>query len=223
MISKPDSGARPERSATPEVNALLSDPEALYQHIRTVLDRPRHIAPLGAGLRRAAVLLPLVVTDAGPALVLTQRTDQVEHHKGQISFPGGALDDGEEPLAGALRETHEEIGVPASDVVVLGGLDDEEAAISGFMVSPFVGALPYPRRLRVSADEVHAVLVVTLQTLLDPRNVRTELYRRPRGDSVVMYYYQAGSSVIWGATGRIVARFLEAVFDVPLVRAGTAR
>jgi len=216
-ISNPDSGARPD------VSALLSDPEALYQHIRTALDRPRQIAPLGAGLRRAAVLLPLVVTDAGPALVLTQRTDQVEHHKGQISFPGGALDDGEEPLAGALRETHEEIGVPPSDVRVLGGLDDEEAAISGFMVSPFVGALPYPSRLRVSADEVHAVLVVTLHTLLDPRNVRTELYRRPRGDSVVMYYYQAGSSVIWGATGRIVARFLEAVFDVPLVRAGAAR
>ena len=213
MTPTPDSGAR--------VNALLSDPESLYAHIRTVLDRPRQIAPIGAGLRRAAVLLPLVVTETGPALVLTQRTNQVEHHKGQISFPGGALDDGEEPLAGALRETHEEIGVPPSDVRVLGGLDDEEAAISGFMVSPFVAALPYPARLRVSADEVHAVLVVTLRTLLDPRNVRSELYRRPRGDSVVMYYYQAGSSVVWGATGRIVARFLDAVFDVPLVRAGT--
>ncbi|HEV2284279.1 MAG TPA: CoA pyrophosphatase [bacterium] len=215
MASNPDSRAR--------VNALLSDSEALYRHIRTVLDRPRQVAPLGAGLRRAAVLLPLVVADAGPALVLTQRTDQVEHHKGQISFPGGGLDDGEEPLAGALRETREEIGVPPSDVRVLGGLDDEEAAISGFMVSPFVGVLPYPMRLRVSGDEVHAVLVVTLRTLLDPGNVRTELYRRPRGDSVVMYYYQAGDSVVWGATGRIVARFLEAVFDVPLVKAGSLR
>ncbi len=231
VSSKPDSGARPERpptargrgAAQPEVNALLSDPEALYRHIRTVLDRPREIAPLGMGLRCAAVLLPLVQTDAGPALVLTRRTDQVEHHKGQISFPGGALDDGEDPLAGALRETYEEIGVPPSDVRVLGGLDDEEAAISGFLVSPFVGVLPYPSRLRVSADEVHAVLVVTLRALLDPRNVRTDLYRRARGDSVVMYYYQAGSDVIWGATGRIVARFLEAVFDVPLVRVGAAR
>jgi 8-oxo-dGTP pyrophosphatase MutT (NUDIX family) len=222
VAPNPDSGTRPERPAKPGVDTLLSDPEALYQHIRTVLDRPRQISPLG-GLRRAAVLLPLVVTENGPALLLTQRTDQVEHHKGQISFPGGALDDGEEPLTGALRETHEEIGVPPSDVRVLGGLDDEEAAISGFMVSPFVAAVPYPARLRVSADEVHAVLVVTLRTLLDPRNVRAELYRRPRGDSVVMYYYQAGSSVIWGATGRIVARFLEAVFDVPLVHAGHAR
>ncbi|HKX18049.1 MAG TPA: CoA pyrophosphatase [bacterium] len=216
-----DGGA--SRGAVPDVHELLADSEALFRHIRAVLDRPRQIAPLGAGLRRAAVLLPLVVTQGGPALILTRRTDNVEHHKGQISFPGGALDDGEEPVAGALRETYEEIGVPPSDVDVLGGLDDEEAAISGFMVSPFVGTLPYPRRLRVSPDEVHAVLVATLRTLLDPRHVRTELYRRPRGDSVVMYYYQAGSDVIWGATGRIVARFLEAVFDVPLVRAGAAR
>jgi 8-oxo-dGTP pyrophosphatase MutT (NUDIX family) len=215
VTSKHDSRAR--------VNALLSDPEALYRYIRTALDRPRGIVPLGVGLRRAAVLLPLVETPAGPALVLTRRTDQVEHHKGQISFPGGALDDGEDPLAGALRETHEEIGVPPSDVQVLGGLDDEEAAVSGFLVSPFVAALPYPARLRVSAEEVHAVLVVPLRALLDPRNVRTELYRRPRGDSVVMYYYQAGPDVIWGATGRIIARFFEAVFDVPLVRAGAVR
>lgn len=231
MISEPDSGARPDRPAAtrdlpvakPDVNALLSDPEALYRHIRTALDRPRHVAPLGVGLRRAAVLLPIVEAQAGPALILTRRTDQVEHHKGQISFPGGALDDGEDPLDGALRETCEEIGVPPADVEVLGGLDDEEAAVSGFLVSPFVAALRYPMRLRMSAEEVQAVLVVPLRALLDPRNVRTELYRRPRGDSVVMYYYQAGPDVIWGATGRIVARFLEAVFDVPLVRAGAAR
>lgn len=210
MTPNPDTGVR--------ATALLSDPAALHAHIRERLGRrPRRIAPLGAGLRRAAVLAPLVATEAGPALILTRRTDQVEHHKGQISFPGGALDDGEDPLGGALRETHEEIGVPPSEVEILGGLDDEEAAISGFLVSPFVAALPYPTRLRVSAEEVGAVLVVGLRTLLDPHNVRSELYRRPRGDSVVMYYYQAGEDVIWGFTGRIVARFLEAVFDVPLV------
>jgi 8-oxo-dGTP pyrophosphatase MutT (NUDIX family) len=222
VSSMPDSGAR-RSAAEAGVNALLSDPEALYSHIRTRLGcRPRKIEPLSAGLRRAAVLLPLVATATGPALVLTRRTDQVEHHKGQISFPGGALDADEDPLAGALRETEEEIGVPPRDVDILGGLDDHEAAVSGFLVSPFVAVLPYPARLRVSTDEVRAVLVVSLRTLLDPRNVRTELYRRPRGDSVVMYYYQAGADVIWGFTGRIVARFLEVVFDVPLVEAGAA-
>lgn len=222
MASNVDPRARPQGAAQPGLDALLSDPDALHAHIRTVFDRPRKVAPTGLALRRAAVLLPLVSTGAGPALILTRRTDNVEHHKGQISFPGGALDDGEDPVAGALRETYEEIGVPPSDVSVLGGLDDEEAAVSGFMVSPFVAALPYPARLRVSADEVNAVLVVSLRVLLDPHNVRTELYRRPRGDSVVMYYYQAGPDVIWGATGRIVARFLERVFGVPLLRATAA-
>jgi len=223
VASNADSRARPRGPAKPGADALLSDSDALHAHIRAVLDRPRKIAPTGAALRRAAVLLPVVSTGAGAALLLTRRTDQVEHHKSQISFPGGALDDGEDPLAGALRETYEEIGVPPSDVAVLGGLDDEEAAVSGFMVSPFVAAWPYPARLRVSPDEVKAVLVVALRILLDPRNVRTELYRRPRGDSVVMYYYQAGPDVIWGFTGRIVARFLAAVFDVPLVRAEALR
>jgi 8-oxo-dGTP pyrophosphatase MutT (NUDIX family) len=223
VASNVDPRARPHGPVRPGVEALLSDPDALHAHIRAVLDRPRKIAPTGATLRRAAVLLPLVFTGAGPALILTRRTDNVEHHKGQISFPGGALDDGEDPLAGALRETREEIGVPPSEVAVLGGLDDEEAAVSGFMVSPFVAAIPYPARLRVSADEVNAVLVVALRVLLDPCNVRTELYRRPRGDSVVMYYYQAGQDVIWGFTGRIVARFLAAVFDVPLVGAEAFR
>jgi 8-oxo-dGTP pyrophosphatase MutT (NUDIX family) len=223
VASNVDPRARPEHTATPGAEALLSDSDALHTHIRAVLGRPRKIAPAGALLRRAAVLLPLVSTSSGPALILTRRTENVEHHKGQISFPGGALDDGEDPLAGALRETYEEIGVPPADVSVLGGLDDEEAAVSGFMVSPFVAALPYPARLRVSADEVNAILVVALRVLLDPRNVRTELYRRPRGDSVVMYYYQAGPDVIWGFTGRIVARFLAAVFDVPLVQAEAFR
>jgi 8-oxo-dGTP pyrophosphatase MutT (NUDIX family) len=218
--TRDSSGGHPAEKTGP---ALLSDIDALHAHIRTVFGRrPRRVTPLSMGMRRAAVVLPLVSTGGGPALLFTRRTDQVEHHKGQISFPGGALDDGEDPLAGALRETEEEIGVPARDVDVLGGLDDEEAAVSGFMVSPFVAALPYPARLRVSADEVHSVLVVSLRTLLDPANVRAELYRRPRGDSVVMYYYQAGPDVIWGFTGRIVARFLEAVFDVPLVEAGAA-
>jgi 8-oxo-dGTP pyrophosphatase MutT (NUDIX family) len=223
VASNADARGRPHGAATPVEESLLSNADALHSHIRAVLDRPRKIAAAGASLRRAAVLLPLVSTAAGPALILTRRTDHVEHHKGQISFPGGALDDGEDPLAGALRETHEEIGVPVSDVSVLGGLDDEEAAVSGFMVSPFVAALPYPTRLRVSADEVNAVLVVALRVLLDPRNVRTELYRRPRGDSVVMYYYQAGQNVIWGFTGRIVARFLAAVFGVPLLAAEALR
>jgi 8-oxo-dGTP pyrophosphatase MutT (NUDIX family) len=198
----------------------LARPEALEAHIRQVLAaRPPEARALPRGGRRAAVLVPLVHAEGGAALVLTKRTDSVEHHKGQISFPGGGVEDGETPLEAALRETHEEIGIPPREVRVLGELDDEEAAVSGFVLTPFVGVVPYPNRLRLSPREVRAVLVVALRTLLDPRNVRTEVWER-RGEPFVMYFYQAGDEVIWGATARIIARFLERVFGVPLREPG---
>lgn len=195
---------------------ILANPEALEAHVRHALGSrfPRALT-VPPGGRRAAVLVPLVHAASGAALVLTKRTDSVEHHKGQISFPGGGVEDGESPLEAALRETHEEIGVPPREVRVLGELDDEEAAVSGFVLTPFVGTVPYPNRLRISPREVRAVLVVSVRTLLDPRNVRTEVWER-RGAPFVMYFYTAGREVIWGATARIIARFLEVVFGVPL-------
>lgn len=205
-----------------QASQVLADPEALRLHIRTVLARrPRRSRPPAAGLRRAAVLLPLVFPERGPALLLTKRSDEVERHKGQISFPGGGLEDGESPLDAALRETQEEIGVGPQDVEVLGALDEEEVSVSGFVVSPFVGVIPYPSRLRLNAQEVRAVLQVPLRVLLDPRNVRTEVWVH-RGQPRIIYFYAAGRDVIWGATGRIIARLLDAVFGVPLRTPGDA-
>lgn len=203
-----------------QASQILTDPEALRLHIERALSASAVRArPRPTGLRRAAVLLPLVSADDGAALLLTKRTDLVEHHKGQISFPGGGLEDGESPLDAALRETHEEIGVRPSDVVVLGRLDDEAMSVSGFLVTPFVGLVPYPNRLRLSPPEVQAVLQVPLRVLLDPRNVRTEVWDRS-GEPGVVYFYAAGDEVIWGFTARIIARFLEAVFGVPLRMVG---
>ncbi len=195
---------------------LLDDPDALRLHVRAALAarRPR-TGPSPGGLRRAAVLLPLLLAGREPAVLLTKRSDEVERHKGQISFPGGEVEDGESPLAAALRETHEEIGLPAQDVEVLGGLGEEEVSVSGYLVSPFVGAIAYPHRLRLNAREVRAVLAVPLRVLLDPRNVRTEVWESHGGPRII-YFYAAGRAVIWGATGRIIARFLDAAFGVPL-------
>lgn len=199
-----------------QASRMLTDPGALHAHIRRALaDRPHPSRPLPAGLRRAAVLLPLVDTGRGAALVLTKRTELVEHHKGQISFPGGGLEGGESPQQAALRETHEEIGIRPSDVDILGRLDDEVMPFSGFLVTPFVGVVPYPNRLLLSAQEVGAILLVPLEVLLDSGNVRTEVWDRGGTPSVV-YFYAAGREVIWGFTARIAARFLEAVFGIPL-------
>jgi 8-oxo-dGTP pyrophosphatase MutT (NUDIX family) len=199
-----------------QASRMLADPEALRRHItRALADRPVRTGPLATGLHRAAVLIPLILAETGPALLLTKRSDEVERHKGQISFPGGGVEDGETPLDAALRETYEEIGVRPRDVEVLGRLDEEEVSVSGFAVAPFVGVLPYPNRLRPNAREVRAVLLVPVRVFLDPRNLRTEMWDH-RGQARLVYFYAAGRDVIWGATARIIARFLDAVFGVPL-------
>jgi 8-oxo-dGTP pyrophosphatase MutT (NUDIX family) len=132
--------------------------------------------------------------------VLTRRTDDVEHHKGETSFPGGAFDpeDGD-MLTTALRETEEEIGVRPEDVEVLGQLDDI-VTITGFLVSPFVGVLrrwPYP--FAASAEEVAE---------LDERNL--ERGARHYGDRWLPFLsYNYGNYRIWGATARIFKGFFD--------------
>lgn len=199
-----------------QAQRALSDSDTLRAHIQRLLAaRLPRVLPLPPGMRRAAVLVPLVQAPGGTAVLLTQRSNTVEQHKGQISFPGGGLEDGESPLDAALRETREEIGISRGDVEILGELDDEETAVSGFLVTPFVGVVAYPSRLRISPQEVRAVLQVPLAVLLDPRNVRTEIWTRRGDERVLMYFYTAGRDVIWGATARIIARFLHVVFGVP--------
>ena len=200
-----------------EAMRSLGDPEALRIHIQRLLAaRSPQMLPLPPGMRRAAVLVPLVQATGETALLLTKRSETVEHHKSQISFPGGGLEDGESPLDAALRETREEIGIPPADVEILGELDDEETAVSGFVVTPFVGIVQQPSRLRLSPHEVRAVLQVPLSVLLDPRNVRTEVWKRGEDERLLIYFYTAGREVIWGATARIIARFLDVAFGVPL-------
>jgi 8-oxo-dGTP pyrophosphatase MutT (NUDIX family) len=199
-----------------DVDGLLGDPGALEARIRASLTRGGH-APrsLPPGIRRAGVLLLVVHCAGGAALLFEKRSRTVERHKGQISLPGGAVEPGESPLQAALRETWEEIGVRPGDVAVLGQLADEEAVVSGFALTPFVGTIPYPYALEVSRAEVEAVLEVPLGVLLDPRNVRTETWDRG-GTFKLVHFYSIGPEVIWGATGRVIAQFLQAVFGVPI-------
>src|SRR5437016_14087723 len=107
------------------------------------------------GMRRAAVLLPLYRLEDEYFVLLTRRSEQVAHHKGQISCPGGAIDaEDADALAAALRETEEEVGIAPEDVQILGALDDLEATVSGFLITPFVGLIPYPYPLRLNPCEI---------------------------------------------------------------------
>ncbi|HET6781996.1 MAG TPA: CoA pyrophosphatase [bacterium] len=171
----------------------------------------RREAPDSPG-RRAAVLVPLYDTEEGPYVLFTKRTDAVEHHKGQISFPGGAADpDDPDALSTALRETHEELGIAPHDVKVLGALDDVPTVVSGFVITPFVGIIPHPYPLRVNPVEIAEVLFVPLSIFRDADKMRVE-ERDREGERVTVYFYYYGPHEIWGATARIMKGFIDTVF-----------
>lgn len=179
--------------------------ERLGGRARRVIDDPAQ--------RRAAVLL-LLYRDRGETFVLfTRRTETVEHHKGQISLPGGAEEPQDAgPLETALRETEEEIGIPRRMVTILGILDDVYTFVSGFVITPFVGVIPHPMPLRVNLHEIAEVLTVPLAVFRDPARVRIEERTRPTGERIELYFYDHGEHVIWGATARIMKEFIDAVF-----------
>ncbi len=201
------------------VQDLLTRPEALQAQVRAALAGRGGPRPLPPGIRRAAVLLLLAHANGEAALVLTQRSQTVERHKGQISLPGGVVEPGESPLDAALRETSEEIGVRARDVTILGALDEEETVVSGFRLTPFVGSIPHPYPLRVSAAEVHRVIEVPVRILLDPRNLRRERWDHD-GVPWTVYVFSVDGDVVWGATARVIAQFLGAVFHMALPPGG---
>lgn len=163
--------------------------------------------------RRAAVLIPLYLAGGETRVLFTRRTETVEHHKGQISFPGGGEDEGDTgPLETALREMEEELGIPREQVRILGGLDDVYTFVSGFVITPFVGVIPPPLALRVNPQEIAEVLSVPLAVFRDPSRVRVEERARATGERVQLYFYDHGPHEIWGATARIMKDFIDAVF-----------
>ncbi len=154
----------------------------------------------------SAVLLPIYNEEGQCYIVFTQRTDNVKEHKGQISFPGGARQEGESRLETALRESEEEIGLAPADVDILGELDDTVTMDSNYIVTPFVGVIPWPHRLKADGWETDELIEVPIAALLDSREDREEV---SQGKKVTSYFYHYGDRVIWGATARILHQFLE--------------
>jgi 8-oxo-dGTP pyrophosphatase MutT (NUDIX family) len=159
--------------------------------------------------RRAAVLIPLFKKNGEYHILFTRRTDHVAHHKGQISFPGGRQDKSDkDPLATALREAREEMGIEEKDVRILGELDDICTVSTDFCVSPFVALLPYPYPYKVNRQEIEEVIEVPLSGLLDSRRFRQELFEKD-GQTFPVYFYQHKDHTIWGATAKILKQLLD--------------
>ena len=155
------------------------------------------------GFRRAGVLVPLVIGGRKPELLFTKRTDEVESHKGQISFPGGMTDTGDVDIVEtALREAREELGITASAVTVRGILDDL-AVPSGFIITPVVGTLEALPTLTPNPAEVAEAFTVPLEFFCIPRNGRSEI-RELHGMKREVWFYEHREHTIWGATAMIV-------------------
>lgn len=169
------------------------------------------------GRRDAAVLLLLHAVEGQEHVLLQVRTSTVEHHRGEISFPGGRRDRRDATLLDtALRETHEEIGVPPSMVEVFGALDDTDTRASNYRVRPYVGAVVEGFDAFLHAErEVSDLLRVPLAHLLDPAS---HIWKAVEQDGVVTASpaYQFGEHVIWGATARVLTQFLGLIEGVPV-------
>jgi len=152
----------------------------------------------------AAVLVPLFGKDGDLHVLLTRRSQAVEHHKGEISFPGGRLDDTDPDLLHcALRETCEEVGVRPADVRIVGELDDFYTVATEFLVVPFVGFIPYPYHFKTDSTEIDEVLGVPLEVFFDPDRRTDETWVLDDKPFPVIFY-RWGSHNIWGATARIL-------------------
>ena len=170
--------------------------------------RERREIAVPAGARRAGVLLPLFVRDARLWIVFTKRTESVEHHRGQISFPGGGEEPGDATLYHtAVRETQEELGVRPEDVLPLGRLSPI-FTVTNFYVEPFVAAIPQPYEFRPAEAEIAEVLEVPISALLDPAILEKKPY--PGREELILYYHYE-ESMIWGATARILSELLAAL------------
>jgi len=164
-----------------------------------------------AGARPAAVLAAIVDRPDGPQILLTLRASHLRAHSGQIAFPGGKIDRGETPLAAALREAHEEIGLTAAAVEPLGWLDPYLTG-TGYRIMPLVGVIDPSFAPVINADEVEDVFEAPLSFLMDEANHQRHA-REWQGRLRHFYAMPWRERYIWGATAGILRNLFERLYS----------
>ena len=191
----------------------MLSPDQFKRDLKTILAhrKPNRVEVNTDDYTQASVLLPLFIKDGRYWILFMRRTDTVEHHKGEVSFPGGAVDEDDCSLEyTAKRETLEEIGVREEDIEILGQLDDMTTITSHFIVHPFVGVVPFPYAFTLNKREVEHLIEIPLQFFLDysepepvTMNYGGEVFETPA------FIYEG--TVIWGATERILVNFIHLI------------
>ena len=180
---------------------------SIYETIKKTLGSrtPKQIQNQNSDSVHAAVLIPLFRGSGEYKILFTKRSTQVKTHKGQISFPGGVVEEADQSFQEtALREAHEEIGLLKEDVEILGQADDTTTVVSNFIVHSFVGVIPYPYDFTISYDEVDRIIEVPFKVFLenDPQ------HRQNSAEFEGVIYpgsaFKYKEDVIWGATARIL-------------------
>jgi 8-oxo-dGTP pyrophosphatase MutT (NUDIX family) len=185
---------------------------SLYETIKETLNSrtPERIQNQNSGSLHAAVLIPLFSDNGEYKILFTKRSTHVKTHKGQISFPGGVVEETDRSLQEtALREAYEEIGLLKEDVKILGQADDTNTVVSDFVVHSFVGVIPYPYDFTISPDEVDRIIEVPFKVFLD----NDPQYRQNSAEFEGVTYpgsaFKYKGDVIWGATARILENLVE--------------
>lgn len=168
--------------------------------------------------RQSAVLLILYPRDGEVNILLTQRSMSVAFHRGEISFPGGVLQNGDEDLLfTAIRETHEEVGVQVTRDNVVGMLDDVWTVVTNYVITPYIVIVDQPPTPILNHSEVTKVLEVPLRELLKPDSLKNETVMTRDGSRKVRAFSYQGHT-IWGATAQIVKQFLDLLGESNVAR-----
>jgi len=186
----------------------------MKEKIKRALASRRKATIIDSSLTDAAVLLPIFEKHGKCHIIFTKRTEHLNHHKGQISFPGGGRHPEDRSLLEtALRESHEEIGLIESDVEILGELDDAATVTSAFRIVPFIGLIPYPYEFNIDKFEVEEIFDLPLEAMMKRAVKKEEIM--VYGEKIIrVYTFELNGRVIWGATAWILNQFLDILRSV---------
>jgi len=169
------------------------------QQIAKILHHHKKKKITDENLRASAVLIPLFCNQGQYHVLLTERSEEVNFHKGQVCFPGGTREPSDASLLQtALREAEEEIGLTAQDVEILGEFDDSVTLTSNYVISPFVAFIPHPYPFKADDREIKEIFSVPLSFLMDEANFRQDSCE-----------YEYDGHIIWGATAGILKQFID--------------